>query len=250
MKIIRGIHGVIEQKPRITYTQGKGWSTARVFHCTDVTAAQMLNAQLITAGYNTNRTIGDPVDVIEATISRDDLSGGGGTTVEVPTNTWEKTVVSVQKDILETADAAANLNDNDREILSKAKANGGSISDAEYSSLSLNGVEYYNAIISGVTSKTIYQTILRHIQVVSTGYPLAWTITNDGNVLSNAQLTSLEGMPNDLRFAIPASSLAGDFLTGWLKIPATVQQSGNNTWTVTQEFQFGEWLPLLYSVAA
>lgn len=249
MKIIRGIKGVIEQKPRITFTQGRGWSTARVFHCTDVAAAQMLNAQLITAGYNTTRTIGDPVDIIEATISRDDLSGGGGTTTEVPTNTWEKTVVTVQKDILETAYAKSQLNDNDFEVLTKAKANGGEITDAEFESLSLNGQDFYQAIVSGVTSFTIYQPILRHVQVVSTGYPLNWPTTNDGRILTNAQLVSLEGLPNDLRFALPGSVFSADFLVGWLKIPATIQQSGISNWTVTQEFQYGEWLPLLYGAA-
>jgi hypothetical protein len=244
--IIIGIPGAHEQPVVYGYNQQRGYFTRRIWKCTDKESARALIPQLLAAKYSYEITEG-AIPMVTAEVST--IEGAGGNTPEVPIDTWEKTVVVVQKDILETAQAKSELNANDFEVLAEAKANGGKITDAQNASLSANGSQYYEAILAGVTSQTVYQTILRHIQTVSTGYPLQWTTTNDGRILTNAQLVSFEGLPSDLKFTLPTSSFSASFLIGWLKVPATIQQSGNTNWVVTQEYQYGEWTPLLYGAA-
>jgi hypothetical protein len=249
-KIILGVPGAYEQPLEYGYRQGQGPFTRRTWKCTDIDPARALISQLLAAKYSYTVTEG-PVPMVVAEVSNTNAVEPG--TPEVPTNVWEKSVVAVQKDILETDYAKSVLNDADFVILNKYKKSGEPLSSADLATLGGGGgygTQWYNAIKAGVTSTLVYQTILRHTQIVSSGYPLQWTTNNDGRILTTAQLTSLEGLPSDLKFAIPASSFGATYLTGWLKIPATVQTSSPDKWIVTQEFQFGEWLNLIYDAAA
>lgn len=250
MKIVIGLNGASEQPLEWGYVQGRGPFHRRTFKCTTTAQADVIAGQLTAAGYSVTVTEGPTPMVVGEANTYPDTPPNDPTQV---TDVWEKSVVAVQKDILETDYAKSVLNDADFPILNEYKKTGAELSAADLAILGGGagyGTQWYNALKAGVTSTLVYQTILRHTQTVGSAYPLSWTITNDGRVLTTAQLTTLEGLPNPLRFALPASSFGTTYLTGWLKIPATIQQSSGDKWIVTQEFQYGEWLNLIYDAAA
>ena len=244
-KIIIGAPGAHEQPKQYGFRQQGGHFTRRIWKCTDIESAQALIPGLLDARYSYTITEG-PIPTVEAEISS--IAGGDNNEVEVPTDSWEKTSVAVNIDVLDTPYARNNLNDFDFETFNEYKKTGAPLTSAEKTGLGAYGLRWYNMIASGVTSKTVFQPVLRHTQIVSSGYPLNWPDTNSEKILTNAQL-SAEGLPGDLRFSIPSSGTDTDVIIGWLKLPATIQSSGNGTWVVTQEYQYGRWIDLIYEWA-
>lgn len=245
MSKVLGVPGAHEQPKQYGYSQQNGHFTRRIWHCTNIESAQALIPQLLAAKYSYTITEG-VTPRVEAEIAS--VASGDTSTPEIPVDVWEKSVVADNIDVLATPYAQNNLNEFDIETINDYKKTGTPLTSAQKTGLGAYGLRWYNLVAGGTTNKTIYAPVLRHTQQVSAGYPLNWPNINVEKVLTNAQLTTLEGLPSDLKFGLPTSGTDTDVIIGWLKLPATIQQNGRG-WIVTQEYQYGRWVDLLYEWA-
>lgn len=167
----------------------------------------------------------------------------GGT--ESPVLQWEYFANAAEIDVLEVDTANVNgISDANRRVIRNAINNP---DPDEVPSLTGNAQTLYQLMLSGVRSYRINQPTLRVSKIVSGSYGVQASLSNVGRIISTNTLSIQESIPNTILFELPnyTSSKTG-FSFGWYKKFPTVQQSGGNRWSVSQEWEYGLWVPFLY----
>ena len=117
----------------------------------------------------------------------------------------------------------------------------------------------YLLIMAGVSQFPIDASIIQHTQLVSNRYTLQASFSNVHRIISSVSMTSIEGLPGDLLFTVPASpgqgaagaptqfiQTAGDLQYGWKKARPGVTRLALFKWRVVRRWQFGLWPVLLF----
>lgn len=243
-----------EQPIEVSYDPRNGGATTRTFKG-DKAAIDAQAVELMFYGYKfTKRQLNGGIWELTATISGDD-SGGGQ--VEQDVDNWEILPNAVEKDLLlSDSDAVKNLVADDVKKLRK-------IMDGQ---LDPDGVSWTNAsagnpagllkvILAGGKSKTIYQQVLRHTKTIGWAYQVPASLTNVGKVYTTAALKQAESMPVIISGSLPTAAAPSrtdgvSVTAGWLKGHPTIQVSAYGKSQIVQEWHYGYWATLLYSIVS
>lgn len=229
-----------------------GTSTQRqVWKITDSADVATLVSALVASGYSYSVQYDGQICTVEGTL--DYVPGYSSTTTPL-TTIWERDIRVTEKDLLEsnnTLVATASMTE-----LHKATILIGLKDDVQPAATGLTGnpLKVYTLMFNKVKTVLVYQPVIRRTKICANSYATAESDTNMGKVLSASQMSSLEGAPGGLLYALPSSgtsSIRTDFAinVGYLKMPCRVQQQGDGRWQITQEWDYGEWAADLYTAA-
>jgi hypothetical protein len=106
----------------------------------------------------------------------------------------------------------------------------------------------YLLMKNGHKSFPVEATVIRRSRMVSNSYTVQASQLNCRRLLSAASLSSVEGVPGDILFSIPATptvtqfiETAGDLQYGWRKLRPNVTRVTLSKWRIVQVWQFGLW---------
>ena len=248
--------GEVEQGAEWTFDVTQGSQTTRTFRGTQA-YIEAAESSYIAAGWNTRVKEGAVWELV-ATAPMDSRQGDPGS--EVPVDTWELGSNMVEKDILESnTDVVNGLVKEDLAFLREVVDGKKTTDDYDLEDglphvfLSPDAVPLFKLIVSGVKSKVVYQPVLRNIKTASQYYEIPNSLLNVGSVYSTARIISDESPPSD----IAANLLTGGTITraavgvlfgGWFKTHPQIIDSAGSKVQIVQEWQYGEWAPLLYDM--
>jgi hypothetical protein len=246
---IVGNQDPIEQGREYTYKLGGGHSQRQVWKVTDQADVATLVSALAISGYSYSVQYDGQIATVEGTL---DYNLGGAPTTTPLTTIWERDIKIVSEDILKSdlAIIGGISSANKKTIQEKLKTP----EDPSATGLTSDALTIYTLMFNGVTSRIVYQPMIRRTKLCANSYAAAESDTNMGKILTAAQMSSLEGAPGGLLFALPASGtnvVRSDIstITGYLKVPCRVQQQGDGRWQITQEWDYGVWAAALYTAA-
>ncbi len=111
----------------------------------------------------------------------------------------------------------------------------------------------YLLIQAGVTEYPLEASVIRHSQVTSNLYAVQANYSNVGRIISSGSMTTIEGTPSNLLFAVPNTptpqqfiEFQGDLQYGWRKVRPAVSRLSRMKWRFVQNYQFGLWPTQLY----
>lgn len=244
--VIIGEQHAVQQYGNYGYQVGRGSYQKLRWKLTTQADVDTLTTALAGAGYSWDVTKHDAVFDVEGRLDYE--SGGAPTSTPIST-LWERDVQVTEKDVLESNLAiVGGISEDDKRTIRQY------IDDTSSSpALSGDADTIYNLMLNGFKTWTVYQPIIRRSKLASNGYTVAESDTNVGEILTAAQMTSLEGAPGGILFALPASGAGARsdiaLLVGYLKMPCRVQQQGDGRWLIQQEWHYGYWPSALYSAA-
>ena len=253
---IVGSQDPIQQGIRYTREVNGAATQRQRWLVTDQADVATLVSALINGGYSYSIQYDGPICTVEGTLDyATTAGGGGGTPTTTPwTTIWERDIKVTEKDLLESN--LAIVNSTDLTELHKATIQIGLANNVQPAATGLTGnpLKVYVLMFNKVKSVMVYQPIIRRTKLCSNSYGIAESDANMGKILTAAQMSSLEGAPASLLFALPASgtsTIRTDFAirVGYLKMPARVQQQGDGKWQISQEFDYGDWAADIYAAA-
>jgi hypothetical protein len=233
----------------VTYGQqvGRGGYQKRRWKVTNSTDIGTLVSALAASGYSYEVQPQGQITIVEGTL---DYDNGGSPTTTVLSTIWERDVHVAEKDVLESnITLVSSLSDSDKRTIRDFIGHDYPMSPA----LTGNALTVYKLMLNGFKTWTIYQPIIKRTWIAANSYSVAASDTNVGLILTAAQMTSLEGAPGGLLYALPASGTGSRsdiaLKVGYLKMPCRVHQQGDGRWQITQEWHYGHWAGDLYSWA-
>ena len=122
---------------------------------------------------------------------------------------------------------------------------------------SLYAIQLIQALLDGVEQVEINTPVLTHNKTVTAEYINPAQFTNCGLIFSNLTLLTTESIPTSVLFDMPAYTdpppvqigtlpLYQVYQYGWLKNAPSVRQTSQKKWNITQTYDFGLWLIVLY----
>jgi hypothetical protein len=246
-----GTVGAIEQPSSYGFTQGKGSFSKRSWKITNPSSVVTLVSQLAAAGYSYEVTNGQYITV-EARAEQDPSSGD-------PANTplqdiWERVGVVSEKDILESdTTAISSISSEDLDIIKREIDSPNSTGTNPWVwADSSNKYKLFKLLYYGVKNARVWQPVVKHSYITASTYSVKWSDLNVGKIISTSKMYSLEGCPAAVLFNLPTQSPNRTDISlsaGWYKRPASVQQLAGGQWQITQEYEFGYWPDLIYTLA-
>lgn len=186
-----------------------------------------------------------------------DGSGGAGSGFEVA-DKWELQPNKVAKDLLSSNSAlVAGLTATNIRAIRHALAND-TPDGAAPSGLTGDALTVYTYMKAGFDQWTVHQPIMRHAISIPRNWSFAVNAGNIGKILTTTQLYTLEGLPNDFLFGLPAivAQLAAatrtdgiSLITGWYKGFPTVEVTNQGRRDASIDYEFGLWPAAGYSAA-
>jgi hypothetical protein len=114
----------------------------------------------------------------------------------------------------------------------------------------------YYAMKNGFDTFPQEATTVRHSLVTSSQWPQQAAYNNVGRIISTASMYSIEGVPVNIFFEVPATPVPGVFLVtpgdlvyGWKKIRPDVTRLNKWKWRIQQNYQFGLWPTQFFGLA-
>ena len=250
-----GATGLTEQPPERRYDPRRGYVTVRRFRG-DRESVLASAAAHEAAGYST-AVRGGPVWEVEATMSADDIDGGGGAADE-PVDSWELQPNMLDVDILMSdASVITQLDSEDVNWL-RGLLDGQNSADnlPEWKTANTTLPATVAAlIVAGVKTIQRYAPTLRHTRTASSGYEVPASLANVQSVYATGALVTAEAVPASLANNLLPSSVItrtlcdvqAYFLRGWLKSPPSITAAAWNKIQIVQEWQYGDWAQALYT---
>ncbi len=106
---------------------------------------------------------------------------------------------------------------------------------------------------AGITTYPTEASVIRHSQVTSNLYAVQANYSNIGRIISSGSMTTIEGTPSNLLFAVPNTpspqqfiETPGDLQYGWRKVRPAVSRLSRMKWRFVQNYQLGLWTTKLY----
>ena len=212
-------------------------------------------------------------------------TGGSNYTSEVLENIWELDPQETDKDILaaDYPNGSVNLNNTGSQISRDAVAaavidskpiwnntilpgtltldagftyyfDNGAIGAPNASRASCPSADYASAyslfklIKAGVTKFGVDSSIIRHTQLVSNMYDAQVSYSNVFRIFSPSSMVSIENVPTDLLYAVPAVptpsqfiEVAGDLQYGFKKSRPAVTRLALFKWRIVQNYELNLW---------
>ena len=215
--------------------------------CTDSALVVSLVSDLVAAGYSYNVQWDGPIATVEGTL---DYGSGGSNPVSNPLTTiWERDIKVISEDILSSdLEVVGAISAADKKIIKDSLS---AREEPAATGLASTALTIYTLMFNGVTSHLVYQPVIRRTKLCANSYATAESDVNVGKILNSGQMSSLEGAPGGLLYALPASGTGNRtdiaLLVGYLKMPCRVQQQGDGRWQITQEWDYGAWAKALYA---
>lgn len=191
------------------------------------------------------------------------LFNSGNTAVEQPIETWELEAKETEKDLLDAdflnPGTLSSLSKNDRQLVAKAIGDnvgpdglGEALSGADDFA---TAASFFTLMRAGVRSMPMEASSIRRSRVVSNRYAVKASYLNVGRLLSTATFQSLESVPSNLLFELPATpspqqflETPGDLQYAWRKSRPDIQQIALGKWQIIQRWQFGLWAVKMHGV--
>jgi len=175
----------------------------------------------------------------------------GGTGTEQPQQVWEYLANVVEIDILEADISTINsISSENKRVLRDAIAAPNPDSEPDFDPtdpLILNVQDLYELMLGGVRSYRVNVPTLKVSKLVSGSYGVKATLDNVGKVITTTALSIQESIPAGILFNLPNFTTAkSGFGYAWYKKHPNIQQTGNNRWNVSQEWEYGLWPALLH----
>lgn len=163
---------------------------------------------------------------------------------EQPIDQWEFFAAKVEKDLLETDNAAINaISSADKREIRRSIA----ASDSPTAFGSQAAVDVYNLMLDGVRARIQFAPSLKHTQTVSQNWTVKASLTNVGRIISTASITTLEAIPSAILFNLPSDTTTKSGVSyGWFKMHPTVRVAANQKISIEQEWIYGLWSTTLY----
>lgn len=246
--------GYVEQPITRQFTQNAGWQTVRTFKG-DQSSIEALAESFAATGYDVTLTQG-PGDAWQLEATTGTNTEGG---VETPVDTWELMANEVEKDILTADVSGINAMDAADYTALRAKLDGTSTVTAEptwATSPSTVPSGLWKIISAGTKAVNVYAPTLRHTKTVSRSYEIPASFVGYGQVFSSARLISDESPPTSIASQFPTSSYVtkngytNGFYYGWLKGFPTIQTSAYGKTQLVQDWRFGLWAVVCYTINA
>lgn len=243
MTKIVGQKGAIVAGESISWSPVHGWSRVINFEGpSDAINALMVELRSLGAPFRLTRNA-SPRATIE--VDAQGLMGDEPQGVETPENTWEFFSNSVEIDLLDADVPAINaLSDAEKRRIRDAV---NSPDPDNPPTLSGDAETIYKLMLSGMKSFTVNVPTLRKSVVVSNRSQIRASLTNVGKIISTTTLRLQEEIPTSILFDLPdlTTSRTG-FAYGWFKRHPTVQHSGLDRVTISQEWTYGLWPTIIY----
>lgn len=106
----------------------------------------------------------------------------------------------------------------------------------------------YLLMKAGVSAFPVEASAIRHTQLLSNLYTVQAGYSNVGRIISTSSMTSVEGVPTGLLYAVPFTptptqfiETSGDLQYGWKKMRPSVTRLALFKWRVVQNWQLGLW---------
>lgn len=114
-----------------------------------------------------------------------------------------------------------------------------------------NAFNAWNLMMQGVKDYPIFQPVIRRTLITSNEYLGVQATLHIKQILSQATLISIEGVPQNALFynLLPndtAPPTAKNLAYGWLKLFPTVQEVALRKYQIVQEWQYGLWSTLIW----
>lgn len=217
--------------------------------------AQALGRSMCLLGYNwTCTTLGGGAFRLEQTSEQASPGSGSGSNISDPNtplnDIWELQPNLVEKDLLDTDVSTINaLTSAEKKAITDAVSKEGD------TTLTGTSLTLYKLLVAGVKTRRVYAPTLRHTRLVRKDYSITDSLRNVGNILTTAQLYSLEKVPKILLFGLPSGTTPtrADGLSlgyGWYKKPPTITQVSGGKWQLVQEWEYGLWSTDIYTGAS
>lgn len=246
----------VEQAVELGWDSRNGHSIIRRWRAAETDARAHYEA-LIASGLYRSVSLRGRGDVWDIEARADAQPETGGNTPDPesaePVNTWELTFNRVEKDMLYADINAVRLLDAaDLQLLRDFADGRKSFEDYRTSSPAFvapgsgDPVGLYGLLQRGVRSVTVYQAVVRWTVAVPSGYTLSDATAGVGRVWTKAQVTSL-GTPASVSNNMPASGGSGAYLYGYLKGGPSISATADGRTSLTIEWEYGAWTPVLYS---
>lgn len=243
---INGASGAYE-KPLRYGQSDSGSYTIRTWEGTQSAIESQAASLPITCTWEIREGVG--VYTLEA---RYGTAKGGSENDPPASDIWEFTSNAVEKDILESDNAAvtavSQLNiARIRDYILNPPKDGIEEGDFDGATAS-SAFSLYKLMASGVKSVRVDAVIARHTQTVSLGYSIRPALTNVGKIVTSGSMLSQEGMPAAVLYNLP-QTVANDvrFIWGWYKKYPTVRMAAFSKMQIEQEWEYGRWAYLLYT---
>ncbi len=242
------------------FDQKTGWVSKRHYEGTQATILA-LEIQAISLGYNTSITQGAVWKLDINIPAKDDGNNGGQG--EQPVDTWELFPNVIEKDLLQSDSTPIKKLSKQhvafmRDVLDgKIAANKYATADpAEFATnvgVGSNPVGVFRLILSGWKSKRIYQRNLRHTRTISNSYQVPASLLHVGDIYPTDVLIGAETIPPLISGSLlPSIYFDRDdgvaIFSGWLKGHPTITSAAFGKAQITQEWEWGEWPSLAYTV--
>ena len=252
--VIQGVQSAIQQPSTYGYTPGRGYHSRLRWKISNPADIPALLGQLIAAGYayEVSPESDGAITVVEATTQPAQDTVGDFTTTPLA-EIWERDSVTTEKDLLQCdLNSFAQILPYKKLLIQKA------IDDKTALDSSVTGpyeVIAYNLLAAGVKSIRVSSPVVRRTRITASSYTVKASDTNMGKILSTAQMSSFEGAPSTVLFALPSTgaySGVGGITrrSGWYKKPAKVAQQGDGRWQIVQEYEYDIWSSDLYESAS
>jgi hypothetical protein len=169
---------------------------------------------------------------------------------EALNDVWELQPNMVEKDFFDADISLVNSLSN--ADMKKVKDAIEKLTGDQSASFTGNSLKCYKLLSAGVKSIRTFAPVLRHNQTFRRDYTVRASLTNVGSVITNASLSSIEGVPETLLFNLPTNSNPSrtdgvGLGYGWLKKYPTISQVAGGKWSIQQEWEWGLWSVDLYA---
>lgn len=250
--IVVGTQSAIEQPQSYGYVPGKGFHRKRRWKVTNPNDIPVLLSPFENAGYpyEVSPERDGAFSIVEVTIESPTVDESGQISTEPLAEIWERDANSNNKAIFQSdKSAVVAVTNTRREVIKRAV-------EAKTADPSFDATEttLYNLLLNDVESIQQFTPVVRRTRITASSYTVKASDTNMGKILTTAQMTSLEGCPDTVLFALPetpdGTSRPVAVRVGWLKKPARVQQQGDGKWQIVQEYDWDNWAALLYDAAS
>jgi len=227
----------VSRKWRYHWERGVGWRTIARFIGTE----QSANGLLTDLELNWDRIDVTPDDnsaLVEIEASVNDIDEGGA---EVAETTWELIPNLVEKDIFLHPTVQA-LGPEWIKFIKLA------LQDPEAAVFALDSPEaiaaaaVYDLINKGFRAFPQYVPTLRLTETVSNRYSLRLSQTYIGSVIGPGSIAAFEGIPTDVMFVMPSNADSNPgFRWGWFKTMPSTRRTAFGKFSMTQDWQYGEY---------
>ncbi len=185
-------------------------------------------------------------DILEARFSSQPGDTGGETAIDA----WEFFANEVEKDLLQTDNAAVNaITADEKRKIKEAIENP---TPGKTPALTTPGaIDVYLLMLEGVSSLRVSAPVVRHTQTVSNNYAIKASLTNVGRLMSTLSFLALEGVPSTVLFNLPNFSVGTEKANlglryAWLKRFPVIRVGALQKMQIEQEWEYGLWATTLY----